>query len=407
MSNRLMGAFRAFSYPNYRIFITGHAISRIGTWMERTAVSWVVYDMTHSTFMLGLTVFASQFPSFLLSLYGGIISDRYSRHKIVLVTQIASMIQATILAVLVLFGSAQVWQILTIITLLGIINAFDVPARQSLVHQLVDKPEDLSNAVALNSSVVNVARLTGPALSGIVLSAFGAGICFSLNALSYLAVIVSLLFLKLQPQEIKPKKHSNYEEIKEGINYMKHHPQLGPISLYIAVMSLLVLPYNTMLPEFAKEVFHGDAQTYGYIYSCIGVGALLGSLFLASLKEGAKLVNVLLFNATLLGISLIGFSFMRNLPVALGIAVVSGFCALTQSTICLTIIQTRSAANMRGRMISLFAMALFGMLPLGSLLVGSVSSRVGSPVTMAIQGVLSFVIVASFYKFIRRKAATN
>lgn len=402
-SKRSQRALRALHYPNYRIFITGQAISRIGTWMERTAVSWVVYDMTHSTLMLGVTMFASQFPSFLFSLYGGVVSDRYRRHRIVLITQIASMLQATLLAVIVLLGAVQVWQILAIITTLGIINAFDVPARQALVHQLVDKPEDLPNAVALNSSVVNIARLVGPALSGIVLSTFGAGICFSMNALSYLAVIISLLFLKLKPQEIKPKKQSNLTEIVEGIRYMSHHPQLGPISLYIAIISFLVLPYNTLLPDFAKEILHGDARTYGYIYSCIGAGALIGSVFLASLKEETRLRNILLFNATLLGISLIAFALMRNLPWALAFAVISGFCALTQSTICLTIVQTRAAPEMRGRMISLFAMALFGMLPLGSLLVGVISHHIGSSLTMTIQGFLSLLIVLLFYLSIRRK----
>jgi predicted MFS family arabinose efflux permease len=311
------------------------------------------------------------------------------------------MIQASILTMIVLWGSAEVWQILVLITTLGIINAFDVPARQVLVHQLVDKSEDVSNAVALNSSIVNIARLVGPALSGLVLNKFGAGICFFMNALSYLAVIISLLFLKLKPQEIKPKKQSNLNEIKEGFDYLKNHSQLAVITVYMAIVSLLVLPYDTLLPEFAKEMFHGNAQTYGYIYSCIGAGAIIGSVFLASLKEESKLANILYLNAALLGGSLITFSFMHNLAIALVIAVVSGFGALTQSTVCLTLIQTRSAPNMRGRVISLFAMALFGMLPLGGLLVGYVSHQIGSSLTMAIQGVSSIIIAAAFYWFLK------
>lgn len=399
MAKGIQNTFRALQYPNYRVFISGQAVSRIGTWMERTGVSWVVYEMTHSTFMLGLTVFASQFPSFLFSLYGGIIADRYNRKKIVTITQIASMLQASILAMVVLLGHAEVWQILALVTTLGVINAFDIPARQTLMHQLIERTEDLPNAVALNSSVVNIARLAGPALAGVILSTFGAGICFSINALSYLAVLISIAFLKLKPQIIKPKKQSNFKEVKEGLKYLKTHPQIAPLTLYIGIISLLVLPFNTLLPEFAKKVFHGDAQTFGYISSCLGSGALIGTIFLASLNNNeSKKAIVLLTNAFLLGISLISFSLVDNLVVALGISLVAGFTALTQTTICLTIIQTRSAPDMRGRMISLFAMALFGMLPLGGLIIGWVSNQIGSSETVFIQGIISILIALTFFK---------
>lgn len=402
MNTSFQNTFTAFKHRNYRIFIAGHATSRVGTWMERTGVSWVVYDMTHSTFMLGLTIFAAQFPAFLFSLYGGIVADRFDRRKVILFTQIASMIQASALAILVLGGDTKIWHILLLIMILGIINAFDVPARQSLVHQLIDDPEDLPNAVALNSSIVNIARLVGPALSGLVISTLGAGICFSINAVSYLAVIISILFLKLSPQEIKPKTQSTLSEIKEGLDYLKKHRQLAPLTLYIALVSLFVLPYDTLLPEFAKEMFHGNAQTYGYIYSSIGMGAFIGTIFLASLKRGYRQGTVLITNVILLGISLIFFSFMRYFPVALFIAAVAGFSALTQSTICLTIIQTRSDPDMRGRMISLYAMALFGMLPLGSLLAGIISHQIGSSTTMLMQGIIAFVIALVFFKSFTR-----
>ncbi|UII25198.1 MFS transporter [Fulvivirga maritima] len=405
--SRIQNTFRALQSPNFRIFITGQAISRIGTWMERTAVSWVVYEMTHSTFMLGLTLFMSQIPSFIFSIYGGIVADRYNRHKVVMITQVASMLQAGLLAALVLLGYAEVWSILAITTILGIINAFDVPARQTLVHQLVDKPEDVSNAVALNSSVVNIARLAGPALSGLILSTLGAGVCFSINALSYLAVILSLLFLKLKPQIIKLKKQSSFNEIKEGLSYLKNHPLLAPLTLYLSVISLLVLPYNTLLPEFAKEVFHGGAATFGYISSCIGCGALVGTIFLASLKDERKQSMVLIANAFLLGVSLIVFAFAKNLNLALFIATISGFSALTQSTICLSIIQTRSDPDMRGRMISLFAMALFGTLPFGSLIIGWLSNLIGSSFTVMVQGIISILIAASFFKVFKNSKDTH
>ncbi len=198
--------FRALKSRNYKLYFTGQSVSLIGTWMQKTAVSWVIYSMTHSAFMLGISIFASQFPSFLFSLFGGVISDRYDKYKVLLFTQVASMIQATLLAILILTGKSTVWEILTISVLLGIINAFDVPARQSLVYQMVDKKEDLSNAIALNSSMVNLARLIGPAISGIVLQKFGAGICFLSNAASFLAVIASLLLMKLVKYNRAPIK---------------------------------------------------------------------------------------------------------------------------------------------------------------------------------------------------------
>ncbi|GLB52905.1 MFS transporter [Neptunitalea chrysea] len=399
--------FRALQHPNFRIFISGQAISRIGTWMERTAVSWVVYDLTNSTFMLGLTAFCSQFPMFLLSLYGGILADRYDQHKIVIITQIASFIQAAILTILIFVGGFEIWHILVLITILGIINAFDMPARQSLMHLLVDNTTDLQNAVALNSSIVNIARLLGPALAGITLSKFGAGVCFSLNTLSYLAVIISLFSLKMLPHETKVKKQSNLKEIKESIAYLKQNSQLGILTIYTACIAFFVSPYITLLPDFAKEMFKGDAQTYGYITSCIGFGAILGSLFLAAQKETSRMVNIVLINAVILGGALITFAYMEYLPAALLLSVVTGFCGLTQSTICLTIIQTKSAPEMRGRIISLFAMSLFGMLPLGGLVLGILSHQAGSSLSVAIEGGIAILIATSFYLLKKRNHKTT
>ena len=250
--------------------------------MQRTGVSWVVYTMTHSAFMLGITIFATQFPSFLLSLYGGIISDRYNRYKIMLITQTAAMIQAVLLAILIFTKDYTVWEILTLSVILGIINAFDMPARQPMVHEIINDKADLPNALALNSSMVNLARVLGPALSGIILQKLGAGICFSLNALSFIAVIGSLLLMKLPPYIPRPVKKKVTSELKEGFVYIKNTPSIGMILLMLALISLLVLPYNTLLPIFAKVIFKGDAVTFGYINSFIGLGALGGAFFLAS-----------------------------------------------------------------------------------------------------------------------------
>ncbi|MBI1306353.1 MAG: MFS transporter [Bacteroidetes bacterium] len=402
MKNGFRNTFRSLKYPNYRLFITGQSISILGTWMQRTAVSWVVYELTNSTFMLGLTMFASQFPSFIFSLYGGIISDRYDRHKIIIVTQIASMIQALVLATLVYFGWAEVWHIMALSALLGVVNAFDIPARQPLVHQLVSDPADVQNALALNSSVVNIARFVGPALSGFVLAAFGAGICFYFNALSFLAVIISLFMLKLTPQVIRPKTQKAKMELIEGFRYMKNHRVLAPIMLYILFISLFVMPYDTLIPEFAKSIFSGDAKTYGYILSSVGFGALMGTIFLATLKSEDKQGFILLINTLALGVGLICFSLIHFLPATLIFGALAGFGAMTQTTICLTVIQTRTEPEMRGRMISYFAMALFGMLPIGSLIIGAVSHQLGSSVTMLIQGIIALIIAMVFYPVFRK-----
>jgi MFS family permease len=371
--------------------------------MQRTAVSWVVYTMTHSPLMLGVTAFASQFPSFLLSLAGGIASDRYNRYKLLLLTQAASMVQAVLLAILTLTMRYTVWEILTLSVMLGVINAFDVPARQPLVHEMIKDKNDLPNALAFNSSMVNLARLLGPALSGIVLQKFGAGVCFLLNAVSFVAVIASLLLMKLPPYKKPPTKKKVSSEFVEGFAYLKKTPAIGFMILMLTLVSLLVLPYNTLLPVFAKIIFKGDAATFGYINSFIGLGAVSGAFFLASLKAGANLKGILLVNTIVLGIGLILFSHLRYFPLAMVFAVLCGFGTTSQTTICNTVIQTESHPAMRGRVISYFAMSVFGMLPLGSLLIGTVSERLGAPNTILCEGIIALLIAGLFAKFLRKK----
>jgi len=373
--------FSSFKSRNYRLYFFGQSISLIGTWMQKTAVSWVVYTMTHSAFMLGLTIFATQFPSFLFSLPGGIVSDRYNRYKVLLTKQIASMVQGVLLTVVVFAGNYTVWEILALSVVLGMINAFDVPARQPLVHEMVNDKADLPNALALNSTMNNLARLIGPALSGIVLEKFGAGTCFLLNAISFGAVIISLLLMKLPayiPSTIKKKVTA---EVIEG---------------------LFVLPYNTLLPIFAKAVFNGGAATFGYINSFIGLGAVSGAIFLASLKPGADLKFVLLINTIIFGIGLMFFSHISYFPLAMLFAVVCGFGTMSQSTICNTIIQVNSAAPMRGRVMSFIAMSIFGMLPVGSLLIGFVSQKIGAPNAVLCQGIIAIIIAIYFSNFLRK-----
>ncbi|WPV65867.1 MFS transporter [Chitinophaga sp. LS1] len=396
-------AFRAFRNRNYALFFCGQSISQIGTWMQRTAVSWVVYSISHSAYMLGLAVFMQQFPSFLFSLLGGIASDRYSRRKILLITQTASLAQSLMLTILTLTNHYQIWQILSLSVVLGIVNAFDTPARQPMVHELVRDKEDITNALALNSAMVNLARLIGPALSGIVLQAYGAHTCFALNAVSFLAVIGSLLLMKLPPFVTPLHKKKALTELSEGFVYLRETPRIGIIIVLIMCMGFLVLPYDTLMPVFAKAIFHGNARTFGYIASSIGLGSITGSLFLASLKKSGHLMRILLVSIVILGIGLIGFSRCTSFYAAIPFAVIIGVASLVPMTASITIIQVEAAAHMRGRVMSYIAMAYFGMLPLGSLLAGTASQKISAPTTMLIQGGIALVTAFIFSNYLKTK----
>ena len=393
-----LSVFRAFRSRNYLLYFIGRAVTQFGTWMQRTAVIWVIYSITHSPFMVGVTVFAEQFPAFLFSFAGGVVADRYDRFRIIRITQILSMIQAVSLALLVYTGHTVVWEILTLSVLLGIINAFDVPARQSLVHVVVADPSDLSNAVSLTTATASLAQLLGPALSGIVLSAWGAPVCFLINAASFGGVIVSLILMTRPAHQPKKSGKTMLGEFSEGINYVRKTPAIGQIILMVAIASLLVMPYNTVLPVFAKVIFKGGASTFGYIMSFVGVGALLGTIFLASRKPDAPLRRILFISTIIIGVGLICFALIKNFPVAMLFAVMAGFGGMTQYTACNIMVQSESEPHMRGRAIGILLMAIFGMLPLGSLLVGAISQHIGAPVTMLGEGIISLVLALVFMK---------
>ncbi|HJP63344.1 MAG TPA: MFS transporter [Mucilaginibacter sp.] len=395
--------FNAFKSRNYRLYFTGQSVSLIGTWMQKTAVSWVIYSLTHSTFMLGLTLFASQFPSFVFSLMGGVVSDRYDRFKVLLGTQIASMIQASLLAVLILLGHYAVWEILSLSVMLGIINAFDVPARQSLVYEMIDDKKDLPNALALNSSMVNLSRLIGPAIAGFVLETLGDGTCFLLNALSFFAVIGSLLMMRLPKYTSEEHTKNIIGELKDGLVYLKKTPSIAFVILMLGLISLFVLPYSTLLPVYAKDIFKGTASTFGILDSVIGLGAFSGAIFLASLSPGSNLKRILAINTLVFGAGLMLFSHEGNYPLALVFATVAGFGMMSQITVSNTLIQTTVEPYMRGRVISYYAMAFFGMQPLGGLLIGSVSKWIGTPNTMLAEGVIALLIGILHFRFLRKE----
>lgn len=396
-----ISTFNAFKSRNYRLYFSGQSISLIGTWMQKTAVSWVVYSETHSKFMLGLTLFASMFPSFVFSFLGGVASDRYNRYKLLLITQFASMGQAVLMTLLIFFRHYSVWEIIALSALLGLINAFDVPARQSLVYEMVDDKADLPNALALNSSMVNLSRLIGPGIAGIALEKFGEDICFGLNAVSFIAVIGSLLLMKLPKYLEKPRTKNVFGELKEGFQYIRQTPSIAFVLIMLALISLLVLPFSTLIPVYAKDIFKGTASTFGVIDSVIGLGAFCGAIFLASLKPGRNLRKILATNTLIFGAGLVLFSHTTYYPIALVFATISGFGMMSQITISNTLIQTTVDPAMRGRVISFYAMAFFGMQPLGGLLIGTLSQWIGTPDTVMTQGIITLIIGFSLFRFLR------
>lgn len=397
-----ISTFNAFKSRNYRLYFTGQSVSLIGTWMQKTAVSWVIYEKTHSNFMLGLTLFASLFPSFVFSFLGGVAADLYNRYKLLLLTQVASMLQAVLLTLLIFLNDYSVWEIIALSAMLGIINAFDVPARQSLVYEMVENKADLPNALALNSSMVNLSRLIGPGLAGLALEKFGEDICFGLNACSFIAVIGSLLMMRL-PKFIATAHPKNiFGELKEGFQYIRKTPSISYVLIMLALISLFVLPFSTLIPVYAKDIFKGTASTFGVIDSVIGLGAFSGAIFLASLKPGRNLRRILAISTLVFGAGLVLFSHSTYYPVALVFAAISGFGMMSQITISNTLIQTTVDPAMRGRVISFYAMAFFGMQPLGGLLIGTLSQLIGTPDTVMIQGFITLLIGFLLFRFLRK-----
>ncbi|MDR3679272.1 MAG: MFS transporter [Flavipsychrobacter sp.] len=397
-----ISTFSAFKSHNYRLYFAGQSISLIGTWMQKTAVSWVIYSLTHSKFMLGVTLFATMFPSFVLSFMGGVAADRYDRYQLLLLTQFASMIQAVLLTILIFFKHYQVWEILTLSVVLGIINAFDVPARQSLVYDMVDDKKDLPNALALNSSMVNLSRLIGPALAGLAIEKLGDDVCFGLNALSFVAVIISLFMMKLPKYVRKPRTMNVAGQLKEGLVYVKNTPSIGFVLGMLALISLLVLPFSTLIPVYAKDIFHGTASTFGVIDSAIGLGAFSGAIFLASLRPGRNLAKILAINTFVFGVGLVLFSHTTYYPLALLFATIAAFGMMSQITISNTLIQTTVDPAMRGRVISIYAMAFFGMQPLGGLVIGLVSQHIGVENTVLAEGLIALLIGVLHLRFLRK-----
>lgn len=378
--------FRSLKYRNYRLFFTGQSISLIGTWIQRITIPWLVYHLTNSAFLLGVVGFAGQIPTFLIAPFAGVFTDRMNRYHLLIGTQIAAMIQAFVLAFLYLSGQIQVWHIIGLSVVLGIINAFDVPVRQSFMIEMVEKKEDLANAIALNSSMVNGARLLGPSIAGLLIALTGEGVCFLLNGISYLFVIASLLMMKIKPRAIAQKSKHVWKEMQEGFNYTFGFPPIRYIILLLALVSLTAMPYTVLMPVVAKEVLHGGSHTFGFLMGASGLGALLGALFLASRKNVLGLDKLIALAAAIFGLSLIAFSFSRHFGLSLALMIFIGLGMMLQMASSNTIIQTVVDDDKRGRVMSFYTMAFMGTAPFGSFLAGSLASKLGAPVTLLIGG---------------------
>ena len=394
--NKLRAMFRALRYRNYRLFFTGQGISLIGTWMQHVALSWLVYRLTDSVFLLGAVNFCSQVPTFLLSPFAGVVADRFDRKKVLLITQLLSMVQASILAVLVLTERVEIWHILALSAVLGIINAYDIATRQAFVIQMVDKREDVSNAIALNSSLFNMARLVGPSLAGILIAVVGEGICFLINAVSYLAVLASLLMMRLQPFVKEVRKRKVWQSLQEGFSYAYGFAPIRALILIVALLSLFGMPFTVLMPVFARDVLHGGANTLGYLMGASGVGALTGALFLAQRKSVLGLGKVMVFTMMLFGASLVAFSFSTVLQVSLVCMLFGGFGMIVTMASCNTLLQTIVEDNKRGRVMSLYSMAFMGMAPFGSMLAGTVAEYIGVSYTLAACGLLCAISIIPF-----------
>ena len=375
-------AFRAFSHRNYRIFFTGQVISLIGTWLQSTAEGWLVYELSGSSIALGLIRSANMLPFALLALWGGIVADRRSKREILLYTQSASMLLALALAALVYFKLIQVWQVAAIGVLLGTVNAFDVPARQAFVVELVGK-EDLINGIALNSSMFNLARVVGPAVAGLLIGGVGIAGCFLLNSISYIAVIIGYGMLKLPKFEVRHDHPRFHEAIREAYGYISANGPLRAIMILVSTFSAFGVSFNVLMPVFAKDVLHGDAKAFGILMACNGGGALIGGMALATfghLVSRRHLIYTGLFGCCLL---LIAFAFSRIFLLSCGLLVIAGFFMIIFMATANTATQLRSPDALRGRIMGFYSLCFLGMSSIGSLLVGFLAKIIGAPAAVA------------------------
>lgn len=392
-ASKFQPILRALNSRNYRLFFAGQAISLIGTWMTQIATVWLVYHLTNSAWWLGVVGFASQIPNFIISPFGGILVDRWNRHRILIITQILAMLQSLALAVLAMTGIIHISHIILLSIIQGLITAVDSPARQAFVTEMVERKEDLGNAIALNSSMFNGARLVGPAVAGLVIASAGAGVCFLIDGLSYLAVIAGLLAMKLKPRKIPEQTIDVWQRLKEGFIYAFGFPPIRAILLLLALFSFMGMPYTILVPIFATQILKGGPETLGFLMAAVGVGALTGAIYLSSRQSVLGLGKIIAFSPAVLGLALIIFSQSRSVWLSLLTMLFVGCGSILQIASSNTILQTIVEEDKRGRLMSLYTMAFLGTLPFGNLAAGALANQIGAPNTVMIGGI--FCILGS------------
>jgi MFS family permease len=359
--------------------------------MQRIAMGWLVYRLTNSAFLLGMVGFASQLPILLITPFAGVLVDRWSRYNVVLLMQILAMIQALALAILVLLGSIQMWHVMVLSIILGIINAFDMPARQSFVVEMVEKKEDLGNAIAMNSTMFNGARLFGPSLAGVLIAAVGEGICFLLNGFSFIAVIISLLMMKIKPRKPVNRQATVFQELRHGFSYVYNSPPIKAILLLLGSVSLLSMSYTILMPIVASQVLHGGPSTLGFLMAAAGIGAIAGALYLASKTTVLGLERLISISTAIFGFGLVAFSLSRMFWLSMLLMLFVGFGMMVQMASCNTVIQTIIDEDKRGRVMAFYTISFMGTAPFGSLLAGAVASKIGAPHTILLSGIFCLI----------------
>lgn len=400
------GLLRALKHPNYRLYFAGQGTSVVGTWITRVATSWLIYRLTGSAAMLGVVGFAGQLPTFLLAPFAGVWVDRLNRYHVLVATQTLAMVQSFALAVLALTGVIQVWHVVVLQAFQGMINAFDTPGRQAFVVEMVEDRADLPNAIALNSSMVNGARLIGPAVAGLLIAAVGEGWCFLLDGVSYVAVLGSLAAMHVVPRVRAPRTTRVLEELGAGVRYAFDFTPIRAILILLALVSLMGMPYTVLMPVIAKDVLHGGAHTYGFLLGATGLGALTGALYLAARRSVLGLDRVIPFAAIAFGAGLIAFSLSRSMVLSLVLLLLTGAGFMTQLASSNTVIQTLVDEDMRGRVMAFYTMALIGTAPFGSLLEGALATHIGAPRTIFLGGLVCTLGGIGFAVVVKRLRTT-
>ncbi len=390
----------ALKSRNYRLYFAGQGISLIGTWMTQLATIWLVYHLTNSPLMLGVVGFTSQIPSFFLAPFGGVFVDRFSRYRTLIGTQILAMIQSLALAVLTLTGVIQVWEIIALSLFQGLINALDGPARQAFVPEMIEHKEDLANAIAINSTMINGARLIGPAIGGLLIGSIGIGYCFLVDGLSYIAVIIALLAMKIKIKKIPVTEGNVWEKVKEGFVYAFNFPPIKAILLLSALVSFMGMQYTIILPIFVKDILKSGPETLGFLMAASGVGALSGGIYLVTRQTVLGLGNLLSWAPVSLGIGLIGLALSHFLPLSLFSMLFIGLGTILQIASSNTILQTIVEDDKRGRLMSLYGMSFLGMVPLGNLWGGISANQIGAANTLIIDGIACILGAILFARYL-------